>query len=74
MCITSNREYWNKIQELLRTSKCDPRKTDHLAASEVSRRNRKSVEKLKATVRERKVQRVRREVCSSGGWGAGSSQ
>lgn len=54
MCITSNREYWNKIQELLRTSKCDPRKTDHLAASEVSRRNRKSVEKLKATVRERK--------------------
>lgn len=49
-----HREYWNKIQELFRTSKCDPRKTDQLAASEISRRNRKSGEKLKATVRERK--------------------
>jgi hypothetical protein len=36
--ITRNRQYWDNIQELLRTSKCAPGKTGELAVSEILRR------------------------------------
>lgn len=66
MYITSNREPWNKTQELFRTSKCDHWRQN----SFYSRRNRNSVEKLKATVTERK-QTDKGVVCRCGEGGKG---